>query len=43
MTRVAFEAELQCDRRQIVTVTMQPNQVNPEHGHNFAARLIGGR
>ena len=40
MDRTAFEAELQREGRQVVTVTMQPNQVNPEHAHDFEARLM---
>jgi quercetin dioxygenase-like cupin family protein len=40
MNRAAFEAELQNEGRQVVTVTMQPNQVNPEHAHDFEARLM---
>lgn len=40
MDRAAFEAELQREGRQVVTVTMQPNQVNPEHAHDFDARLM---
>lgn len=40
MDRTAFEAELQSEGRQVVTVTMQPNQVNPEHVHDFEARLM---
>lgn len=40
MDRIAFEAELQREGRQVVTVTMQPNQVNPEHAHDFEARLM---
>jgi quercetin dioxygenase-like cupin family protein len=40
MDRTAFEAELQSEGRQVVTVTMQPNQVNPEHAHDFHARLL---
>jgi quercetin dioxygenase-like cupin family protein len=40
MDRTAFEAELQSEGRQVVTVTMQPNQVNPEHAHDFEARLM---
>jgi len=40
MDRAAFEAELQREGRQVVTVTMQPNQVNPEHAHDFEARLM---
>jgi len=40
MDRTAFEAELQHEGRQVVVVTMQPNQVNPEHAHDFEARLM---
>lgn len=40
MDRAAFEAELQHEGRQVVTVTMQPNQINPEHAHDFEARLM---
>jgi quercetin dioxygenase-like cupin family protein len=40
MDRTAFEAELQREGRQVVTVTMQPDQVNPEHAHDFQARLM---
>ena len=40
MDRSAFEAELQREGRQVVTVTMQPNQVNPGHTHDFEARLM---
>jgi quercetin dioxygenase-like cupin family protein len=40
MDRTAFEAELQREGRQVVTVTMQPNQINPEHAHDFEARLM---
>jgi quercetin dioxygenase-like cupin family protein len=40
MDRAQFEAELQHEGRQVVTVTMQPNQVNPEHAHDFEARLM---
>ena len=40
MERASFEAELQREGRQVVTVTMQPNQVNPEHAHDFEARLM---
>jgi quercetin dioxygenase-like cupin family protein len=40
MNRTAFEAELRREGRQVVTVTMQPNQVNPEHAHDFEARLM---
>ncbi len=40
MDRTAFEAELQREGRQVVTVTMQPGQINPEHAHDFDARLM---
>ena len=40
MDRTAFEAELRHEGRQVVAVTMQPNQVNPEHAHDFEARLM---
>jgi quercetin dioxygenase-like cupin family protein len=40
MDRAAFEAALQREGREIVTVTMQPNQVKPEHAHDFDARLM---
>lgn len=40
MDRAAFEAELQREGRQVVAVTMQPGQVNPEHAHDFDARLM---
>lgn len=40
MDRAAFEAELQREGRQLVTVSMQPGQVNPEHAHDFDARLM---
>jgi quercetin dioxygenase-like cupin family protein len=40
MDRAAFEAELQREGREIVTVTMQPNQVKAEHAHDFDAKLM---
>ena len=40
MDRAAFEAELQQEGRQVVTVAMQPGQVNPDHAHDFEARLM---
>ncbi|HTW69335.1 MAG TPA: cupin domain-containing protein [Acetobacteraceae bacterium] len=40
MDRTAFEAELQREGRQVVTVTMQPDQVKPEHAHDFEARVM---
>jgi quercetin dioxygenase-like cupin family protein len=38
--RVAFEAELQRDEYQVVVNTMQPGAINPEHAHEFDARLL---
>jgi len=40
MERSAFEAELQRDGYQIVVSTMQPDAINPEHAHDFDARLL---
>ena len=40
MERIAFEAELQRDGYQIVVNTMQPGAINPEHAHDFDARLL---
>jgi quercetin dioxygenase-like cupin family protein len=40
MDRTAFEAELQREGREIVTVTMPPNQVKSAHTHDFEARLM---
>ncbi|HSZ92733.1 MAG TPA: cupin domain-containing protein [Acetobacteraceae bacterium] len=40
MDRTAFEAELQRDGYQIVVNTMQPGATNPEHQHDFDARLL---
>ena len=40
MDRTAFEAELQRDGYQIVTNTMPPGAINPEHAHDFDARLL---
>ena len=40
MDRATFEAELQRDGYQIVVNTMQPDAVNPEHAHDFDARLL---
>ena len=40
MDRSAFEAELQRDGYQIVVNTMPPNAINPEHAHDFDARLM---
>lgn len=40
MDRTAFEAELQRDGYQVVVNTMQPGAVNPEHQHDFDARVM---
>jgi quercetin dioxygenase-like cupin family protein len=40
MDRATFEAELQRDGYQIVVNTMQPDAINPEHAHDFDARLL---
>jgi quercetin dioxygenase-like cupin family protein len=40
MDRTAFEAELQRDGYQVVVNTMQPGAINPEHAHDFDARLL---
>ena len=40
MDRTAFEAELQRDGYQVVVNTMQPSAINPEHVHDFDARLL---
>src|ERR1700741_4202715 len=40
MDRTAFEAELQRDGYQVVVNTMQPGAINPEHQHDFDARLL---
>ena len=40
MDRTTFEAELTRDGFTIVSVTMQPDAVNPEHVHPFDARLL---
>jgi quercetin dioxygenase-like cupin family protein len=40
MDRTAFEAELQRDGYQVVQNTMQPGAINPEHAHDFDARLL---
>ncbi len=40
MDRTAFEAELQRDGYQVVVNTMQPDAINPEHAHDFDARLL---
>ena len=40
MDRATFEAELTRDGYQIVSITMKPDAVNPEHVHPFDARLL---
>jgi len=40
MERTEFEAELQRDGYQVVQNTMQPGAINPEHAHDFDARLL---
>jgi quercetin dioxygenase-like cupin family protein len=40
MDRGTFEAELQRDGYQVVVNTMQPSAINPEHAHDFDARLL---
>ncbi len=40
MDRTDFEAELQRDGYQVVVNSMQPGKLNPEHVHDFDARLL---
>jgi quercetin dioxygenase-like cupin family protein len=40
MDRTSFEAALQRDGYEIVTRTMEPNTTNPEHAHDFDARVL---
>jgi quercetin dioxygenase-like cupin family protein len=40
MDRTAFEAAQRQEGREVVVVTMQPNQVKPEHTHDFEARVM---
>ena len=40
MDRAAFESELNRDGFTIVSVTMKPDAINPEHAHDFDARLL---
>jgi quercetin dioxygenase-like cupin family protein len=44
MERTAFETELTRDGYEIVSITMQPDAVNPQHVHPFDARVmvVGG-
>ncbi len=40
MDRATFEAELTRDGYTVVSITMQPEAVNPQHVHPFDARLL---
>jgi quercetin dioxygenase-like cupin family protein len=40
MDRATFEATLASDGFEIVSITMQPDAVNPEHVHPFDARVM---
>ena len=40
MDRATFEASLTHDGFEIVSRTMAPSAVNPEHAHEFDARLL---
>ncbi len=40
MDRAAFEAALTRDGFEIVSITMKPDAINPEHVHPFDARLL---
>jgi quercetin dioxygenase-like cupin family protein len=40
MDRATFETELQRDGYQVVVNTMQPDATNPEHQHDFDARVM---
>jgi quercetin dioxygenase-like cupin family protein len=40
MDRSTFEAELQHDGYQVVVNAMPPGAINPEHAHDFDARLL---
>ena len=40
MDRTAFEAALQRDGFEVVARTMEPNTTNPEHAHDFDARVL---
>ena len=40
MDRAAFETALTRDGFEIVSVTMKPDAINPEHVHPFDARLL---
>jgi quercetin dioxygenase-like cupin family protein len=40
MNRSEFEATLQRDGYEVVVRTMEPNTTNPEHAHDFDARVM---
>jgi quercetin dioxygenase-like cupin family protein len=40
MDRATFEAALTRDGFEIISRTMEPDAVNPEHAHDFEARLM---
>jgi len=40
MDRTQFEAELNRDGYQVVVNTMQPSAINPDHVHDFDARVL---
>ena len=40
MDRATFEGELSRDGFEIVSISMQPHAVNPEHVHPFDARVL---
>ena len=40
MERTEFEAQLQRDGYEVLVRTMQPDTLNPEHAHDFDARLL---
>jgi quercetin dioxygenase-like cupin family protein len=40
MDRTSFEATLQRDGYEIVARSMEPNTINPEHAHEFDARVL---
>ncbi len=40
MDRTAFEAELQREGYRVVVNSMPPDAINPEHAHEFDARLL---
>ena len=40
MDRTAIEATLQRDGYEVVVRTMEPSTTNPEHAHDFDARVL---